>query len=237
MNSLALINNLNFESSLVRTYDKGGEILFCLADCLKAINSKTHTTAGLALIYDGLGDGYVTNVPIVDSMGREQEVVFIAESALTFLIARSRTELGKKFNRWIHCDILPSIRKTGSYSTKPVNTMVEYSNALHIVQNARCSEALKQLLLDKMGDELATAKALLSPAKEVSLIGVAQKAEQMGYTLTHSNRGILGKFVKGRGLNPISEDRLVNGQLRKCLVYEDNLALESAITDFFSQNG
>ncbi|MGL4568478.1 MAG: hypothetical protein ACRCU6_08150, partial [Fusobacteriaceae bacterium] len=85
MNSLVSINNLNFGNSLVRTYNKGGEILFCLADCLKAINSKTTTTAGLALIYDGLGEGYVSNIPL-ETMGGTQEIIFIAESALTFLI-------------------------------------------------------------------------------------------------------------------------------------------------------
>lgn len=78
-------------------------------------SSSTTTTAAAAMILDGLGDGLVFDIPIPDSIGREQNTTFILEAALTFVLTRSRTEAGKGLNKLIHTEILPSIRKTGKY--------------------------------------------------------------------------------------------------------------------------
>jgi prophage antirepressor-like protein len=43
----------------------------------------------------------------------------INEPGLYHLIAKSTTPQAKKFARWIRHDVLPSIRKTGSYSIRP----------------------------------------------------------------------------------------------------------------------
>lgn len=44
--------------------------------------------------------------------------IFINESGLYSLILRSRMEAAKKFKRWVTKEVLPTIRKTGSYSIK-----------------------------------------------------------------------------------------------------------------------
>lgn len=50
--------------------------------------------------------------------GQNREVNFITESGLYSLILRSRKEEAKAFKKWITSDVLPSIRKTISYSSK-----------------------------------------------------------------------------------------------------------------------
>lgn len=58
---------------------------------------------------------------ITDSLGREQETIFINESGLYALIFGSKLESAKRFKHWVTSEVLPAIRKTGSYQ-KPMTT-------------------------------------------------------------------------------------------------------------------
>ena len=54
----------------------------------------------------------------IDTLGGRQELVIINESGLYSLILRSTLPSAKAFKRWVTKEVLPSIRKTGSYSVK-----------------------------------------------------------------------------------------------------------------------
>lgn len=54
-------------------------------------------------------------VTIRDSIGREQSPIFINESGLYSLILRSQLPAAKRFKRWVTSEVLPAIRRTGSY--------------------------------------------------------------------------------------------------------------------------
>ena len=54
-------------------------------------------------------------VAIYDSIGREQKVVVINESGLYALILSSKLPTAKEFKHWVTSEVLPSIRKTGTY--------------------------------------------------------------------------------------------------------------------------
>lgn len=110
----------SFENNQVRTIYVEDKIAFSLSDSLKAIDSNTGVDKAEKTIVEGLGDEWVIKRPIIDNLGREQLMTFVFEAGLTYIISRSRTELGKKFNRWLHTEVLPSIRKTGSYQLKPM---------------------------------------------------------------------------------------------------------------------
>ena len=53
--------------------------------------------------------------PVTDSTGREQETWVITESGLYALIFGSKLESAKRFKHWVTSEVLPAIRKTGSY--------------------------------------------------------------------------------------------------------------------------
>ena len=53
--------------------------------------------------------------PITDELGRSQETWLINESGLYSLILSSKLPQAKEFKRWVTSEVLPSIRKTGSY--------------------------------------------------------------------------------------------------------------------------
>jgi len=53
-----------------------------------------------------------------DTLGGKQELTVINESGLYSLILGSKLPTAKQFKRWITAEVIPSIRKTGSYSVK-----------------------------------------------------------------------------------------------------------------------
>lgn len=60
--------------------------------------------------------------PITDELGRKQETWIINESGLYSLVLSSKLPQAKNFKRWVTKEVLPAIRKTGSYQT-PANPM------------------------------------------------------------------------------------------------------------------
>ena len=55
-------------------------------------------------------------VNTIDTPGGKQEISIVSESGLYALIFKSRRPEAKKFRRWVTSEVLPAIRKTGSYS-------------------------------------------------------------------------------------------------------------------------
>jgi len=58
-----------------------------------------------------------TKRSVIDSLGREQEKNYINEGNLYRLIIRSKLPAAKRFETWVCDEILPSIRKYGTYAT------------------------------------------------------------------------------------------------------------------------
>lgn len=65
------------------------------------------------------------SVPVTDSLGRNQETFIINEPGLYSLILRSRKPEAKQFKRWITHEVIPTIRKTGSYQMEQPKTPLE----------------------------------------------------------------------------------------------------------------
>lgn len=57
----------------------------------------------------------------IEYAGQRREVTIINESGLYSLIFGSKLESAKRFKRWVTSEVLPAIRKTGSYQ-KPMTT-------------------------------------------------------------------------------------------------------------------
>ncbi len=56
---------------------------------------------------------------IVFVSGQRREMWFVNESGLYNLIFQSRKPEARSFRKWVTCEVLPSIRRTGSYNGKP----------------------------------------------------------------------------------------------------------------------
>lgn len=108
MNELQIFNNEEFGS--VRTITKDNEPMFCLADVCKALEIINITNVKNRLKEDG-----VHTAEVIDSLGRKQNATFINEANLYKVIFQSRKESAEKFTDWVTSEVLPSIRKYGSY--------------------------------------------------------------------------------------------------------------------------
>ena len=57
---------------------------------------------------------------VIDALGRKQETNFINESGLYCLIFGSKLQKAKEFKYWVTSEVLPSLRKQGSYRMNDV---------------------------------------------------------------------------------------------------------------------
>lgn len=64
----------------------------------------------------------VTIRSVIDSLGRNQDKKFIDEGNLYRLITKSKLPQAEQFEEWVFDDVLPTLRKTGSYQVKPLTT-------------------------------------------------------------------------------------------------------------------
>lgn len=100
----------NNEFGQVRTtLDENGEPLFCLSDVCKVLEITNSTD-----VAKRLDKGVVSIYPLVTN-GGVQNTNFINEDGLYDVILDSRKPSARKFRKWITSEVLPSIRKTGSY--------------------------------------------------------------------------------------------------------------------------
>ena len=103
----------NYESSEVRTVQVNGEPWFVLSDVCKVLELSTP-----ARVAERLEKDEVSQTHTIDRMGREQKTTIINESGLYTVILRSDKPKAKPFRKWVTSEVLPSIRKHGSYSVQ-----------------------------------------------------------------------------------------------------------------------
>ena len=115
MNNSLIFKNENLGE--VRVIFIDNEPLFCLSDICKALNL-TNPTMVLNAIKSEFDDDLSLTYPIIDNLGRKQNATFVTEAQLYFVLMRSDKSEAKEFRKWINTEVLPSIRKTGSYSTQ-----------------------------------------------------------------------------------------------------------------------
>ena len=120
MNELMVFNNVEFGQ--VRTMEINGEPYFVGKDVAEILG---YANTSKALI-DHVDDEDKLNNETLSSLGQRGGWL-INESGLYSLILSSKLSNAKKFKRWVTSEILPAIRKTGSYSiqSKPDSYTIE----------------------------------------------------------------------------------------------------------------
>ena len=105
----------NSEFGEIRTITKDNEPMFCLADVCKALE-----LSNPSMIKSRLNEKGISNIDTLTTGGK-QKLLYVNESNLYKTIFQSRKESAERFTEWVTSEVLPSIRKTGSYS-KPLAT-------------------------------------------------------------------------------------------------------------------
>lgn len=107
---------LNFQGSEIRMIVKDGEPWWVGKDVCNALGLESYSKQ----LYDL--EEYEKGLYTIPTPGGKQRLICINEPAVYSLIFRSRKPEAKKFKKWIVTEVLPSIRKTGSYSVNPAPT-------------------------------------------------------------------------------------------------------------------
>jgi prophage antirepressor-like protein len=95
-----------------RIIDRNGEPWFALADVCSELEISNVGNAAARLDEDEKGS--IRN-PDVTSVGGNPNLTIINESGLYSIILTSRKPEAKRFKKWVTSEVLPQIRKTGSY--------------------------------------------------------------------------------------------------------------------------
>lgn len=108
MSALAM-QSFGFGEQLVRVIKRDDIAWFIANDVCKALEiaNPRHAVARL----DDDEKGVVSN----DTLGGQQDLTIISESGVFSLIFTSRKASAKSFRKWVTSDVLPTLRRTGSY--------------------------------------------------------------------------------------------------------------------------
>lgn len=164
MKELKIFENEAFgEIRTLETDD--GKVLFCGADIAKALGYSNPRKA--------LAD-HCKGVTKCDTLtkGGKQSLSFIPEGDVYRLIAHSKLPNAVKFESWVFDEVLPTIRKTGSYGAQNISPMLQYLIQMEQKQNAlesRQNELEHQLDFNK--------HELIQATFELWRIGILQRKE------------------------------------------------------------
>lgn len=164
MKELKIFENEAFgEIRTLETDD--GKVLFCGADIANALGYSNPRKA--------LAD-HCKGVTKCDTLtkGGKQSLSFIPEGDVYRLIARSKLPKAVEFESWVFDEVLPAIRKTGSYGAQNISPMLQYLIQMEQKQNAlesRQTELEHQLDFNK--------HELIQATFEFGRIGILQRKE------------------------------------------------------------
>ena len=173
MNKIKIFQNQEFGA--IRTIsNEQGDVMFCGRDVAAALGYKkpewaiaTHVEAD-----DSAKCG------VIDSLGREQQAIFINESGLYALILSSKLDSARRFKHWVTSEVLPSIRKQGGYLVARPEETDEEVLARGIL--------VMQTTLQRRADEIARLQPKADYADEVldsvSCLTTTQIAKELNMT-------------------------------------------------------
>lgn len=123
------ITPFNYGDNLIRVVndETTSEPLWIAKDVCKVLQINNHRDALNRLDEDEKG------VVSTDTLGGTQNMTVVNESGLYSLILSSRKPEAKPFKRWVTHEVLPAIRKTGSYSLNQ-NNSVDMSPIISIME-------------------------------------------------------------------------------------------------------
>jgi prophage antirepressor-like protein len=163
------LSTFNFESNSIRTLAINNEPWFVAVDICRALNLSSPSMAIANLDDD---EKYTLSLTEgIKGVGKQvQELNLVSESGMYTLILRCRDAVKKgsvphRFRKWVTSEVLPQIRKTGSYSKttvdqrtglrNAVNMLVSkkgliYSDAYHLIHQRFNVESIEDLTLEQL---------------------------------------------------------------------------------------
>lgn len=216
---MANIQVFEYQNNKVRTVDVDGEAWFVLKDVCEVLHLGTTAKVAERLDDDEKGMNQI------HTPGGTQNVTVVNESGLYHVILRSDKPEAAPFRRWVTNDVLPAIRKTGSYNAPQLTRSQLLATAL-----IAAHEELKEK--DKRIAEL-TPKGVFADAVSASsqsiLVGemaklLSQNGIQMGQNRLFSWMRENGYLIKDRKRTDYNMPTQKSMELRLFEIKETSIA-------------
>ena len=190
MNNNTALDIFQYQQQDVRIAMQDGEPRFVISDVCKILEIANPSQAAQSLDDDEKG---ICNVY---TLGGNQAMLCANESGVYHLIFISRKSEAKAFRRWITDEVLPSIRRTGSYSAHP--QLIQPLQAKDLQQVLGNPQQLRQSIetLERNLELLQVNERLLYPG---------QSPDQGERIATTTLLELTGRSLKGTSL----EDRVL----------------------------
>lgn len=186
MSNIQIFKNDNFGE--VRVTEVDGEPIFCAKDVATALG---YVDTADAISRHCKSSKKVFH-PHANGIGGVN-MVFIPEKDVYRLIMRSNLPDAEKFQDWVCDEVLPTIRKTGQYSAKPL------TQGQMLVQMAQAYEAQERMLLEQQAKQQIMEKQIyrLECATDVNygFMAVLGYAKLHGIAVTRKLAATIGKAV------------------------------------------
>jgi prophage antirepressor-like protein len=208
------------------------------ADCPEWVAADVCSVLGIKNARDTLTDFEPDEkgVATVYTPGGSQETLTVTEPGLYRLIFKSRKEVAKRFQRWIFHEVIPSIRKTGSYSIStatPSPSLPLVRERLESIQLAiqlfqqlgGCDPRTEMLFKDHIRNVVLQEK--LQPALPGRVEWpVSDRAVVLGHRPTPAQLRKIGfeaarLYQERHGQKPVQREQFVGGATRMVNVYSE----------------
>ena len=218
---MANIQVFEYQNNKVRTVDVEGEAWFVLKDVCEILRMDT---TQLKKVADRLDEDEKGRT-LITTPGGMQETWIVNESGLYHVILRSDKPEAAPFRRWVTNDVLPAIRKTGSYNAPQLTRSQLLATAL-IAAHEELEEKDKQI-------ETMKPKALFADAVSASnqsiLVGemaklLSQNGIQMGQNRLFAWTRENGYLIKDRKRTDYNMPTQKSMELRLFEIKETSIA-------------
>jgi anti-repressor protein len=168
------ISIFDFETQQVRTVIIDNDIWFVASDVTRILGYLD----GRKAVLTHTKGGFKKKLP---TKGGMQELTLINESDLYSLVLKSDTKNSKQFQEWVTSKVLPSIRKTGSYSVSLKKELSIEEMTLLVIQNMQSKIADQQKQLEEQKPKVEFAEKIVNTNNAISVrdfgkvIGIGEK--------------------------------------------------------------
>lgn len=210
--STSMLQRFTYGEQAVRTISQDGEPWFVAADVCAVLGIARQQDVVRYLDEDERGGC------LVDTPSGTQQMVTVNEPGLYSMILRSRKAEAKVFKRWITHEVIPTIRKTGSYGVeRSWQDMSLEEQSLHVITQQRD-------LLETQRRELTVVK----PKAEAwdSLVG-----NSGSWSFNDS-----AKVLHEKNVIDIGEKRLVKWLVESGYLYRDTKGRPHAYQRYIDQD-